>query len=766
MKIKWWMLWLLLPLCLTACGGTPEKEKTPEPGPVEPVSGMVYVPKFTGAAFDANYVMEACVSGGKVYLVGDAGQYKEIEGPDGEMVTEFFSGTALFQGEPGGTAFRRIEGYRSFDLLDGKRGHVIAPACWPGEEDTVWLWTSISCWDDHVFPDYVQQFDAEGKELVRIELDALPGDLAEGDIDANSIYSVITDREERLYAGTLDRVFVYDRDQRLLCSLDAQGNCGGPLVRLADGRVAIQVFGHTAPDSRELLVIRPETGDWGESYALPIGDGMIYNGGGGWLFFCDNGDSLCGYSIGTGQLERILSWTGVGVKSYEVRCVAPLEDGRLLAVTKQFHSAETVVLTPTDPASLPEMTVLTYAALSLDSGTRSKIVEFNKAHPDCRIEVQDYSEYNTGTDPSAGRARLQTELLAGNIPDLLDNSGLPMGQYARRGYLEDLLPWLEGDPDLGREAVMTQVIDAACRDGKLYQAFPSFTILTAAGRTGAVGDRVSWTWADLREAMEALPEGSTVFGERERPALLDAILPVTVDALVDREAGTVREEAVRSFLEFCAAAPLRTEGVEDIYTAALDGELLLLPAELTRLDSCAEVQVYTTAFGGSCSYVGYPREDGGAGSFFRLWDGISMASGCKNKEAAWSFLREAFLPKYPTGIYFGPSLPISRADFDRMAEISTGPMLDETGQPMETVGPACVMMPGSDLEIPIRPVTQEEYDHFMTLYNAVDQVYDPDEALTAIIREEALAFLDGSRTLDDTVRLIENRGKLYLQETK
>lgn len=766
MKIKWWMLWLLLPLCLTACGGTPEKEKTPEPGPVEPVSGMVYVPKFTGAAFDANYVMEACVSGGKVYLVGDAGQYKEIEGPDGEMVTEFFSGTALFQGEPGGTAFRRIEGYRSFDLLDGKRGHVIAPACWPGEEDTVWLWTSISCWDDHVFPDYVQQFDAEGKELVRIELDALPGDLAEGDIDANSIYSVITDREERLYAGTLDRVFVYDRDQRLLCSLDAQGNCGGPLVRLADGRVAIQVFGHTAPDSRELLVIRPETGDWGESYALPIGDGMIYNGGGGWLFFCDNGDSLCGYSIGTGQLERILSWTGVGVKSYEVRCVAPLEDGRLLAVTKQFHSAETVVLTPTDPASLPEMTVLTYAALSLDSGTRSKIVEFNKAHPDCRIEVQDYSEYNTGTDPSAGRTRLQTELLAGNIPDLLDNSGLPMGQYARRGYLEDLLPWLEGDPDLGREAVMTQVIDAACRDGKLYQAFPSFTILTAAGRTGAVGDRVSWTWADLREAMEALPEGSTVFGERERPALLDAILPVTVDALVDREAGTVREEAVRSFLEFCAAAPLRTEGVEDIYTAALDGELLLLPAELTRLDSCAEVQVYTTAFGGSCSYVGYPREDGGAGSFFRLWDGISMASGCKNKEAAWSFLREAFLPKYPTGIYFGPSLPISRADFDRMAEISTGPMLDETGQPMETVGPACVMMPGSDLEIPIRPVTQEEYDHFMTLYNAVDQVYDPDEALTAIIREEALAFLDGSRTLDDTVRLIENRGKLYLQETK
>ncbi len=758
MKRKYGILCLFLLLCLTACGETPEA--VADPLQAEAATGMVYVPEFTKAEFDANYITGACAGGGNVYLVGDAIQESETEGPGGETIPIFLGGTALFQGEPGGAAFRRVEGYRSFDLLDGADGYIMTPGCWPGEEGTVWLWTAVSPWDGQQPRDYVQRFDAAGKEVARFELSALG--LAAGDVRC-----VITDREGRLYASTRDSVFAYDGDGRLLCSLDAPKNAGwDALVLLADGQVALRTAAPAADGAQELRSIHPEAGDWGASYPLPVGGGRVYGGGGDWLYFCTGGDSLYGYDIEAGRLERLLSWTGVSIDSGQVLCAAPLEDGRLLTVTNPGSGAETIVLTPTDPASLPEVTVLTYATLSLDSGTRSKIVEFNKAHPDCRIEVRDYSEYGTGPDPSAGRTRLQTELLAGNIPDLLDNSGLPMGQYARRGYLEDLLPWLEGDPDLGREAVMTQVIDAACRDGKLYQAFPSFTILTAAGRTGAVGDRVSWTWADLREAMEALPEGSTVFGERERPALLDAILPVTVDALVDREAGTVREEAVRSFLEFCAAAPLRTEGVEDIYTAALDGELLLLPAELTRLDSCAEVQVYTTAFGGSCSYVGYPREDGGAGSFFRLWDGISMASGCKNKEAAWSFLREAFLPKYPTGIYFGPTLPISRADFDRMAEISTGPMLDETGQPMETAGPACVMMPDSDLAIPIRPVTQEEYGHFMVLFNAVDQVYDPDEALTAIIREEALSFLDGSRTLDDTVRLIENRGKLYLQETK
>lgn len=668
MKRKYGILCLFLLLCLTACGETPEA--VADPLQAEVPGGMVYVPEFTKAEFDANYITGACAGGGNVYLVGDAIQESETEGPGGETIPIFLGGTALFQGEPGGAAFRRVEGYRSFDLLDGADGYIMTPGCWPGEEGTVWLWTAVSPWDGQPSRDYVQRFDAAGKKVARFELGALG--LAAGDVRC-----VITDREGRLYASTRDSVFAYDGDGRLLCSLDAPKNAGwDALVLLADGQVALRTAAPAADGAQELRSIHPEAGDWGASYPLPVGGGRVYGGGGDWLYFCTGGDSLYGYDIEAGRLERLLSWTGVSIDSGQVLCAAPLEDGRLLTVTNPGSGAETIVLTPTDPASLPEVTVLTYATLSLDSGTRSKIVEFNKAHPDCRIEVRDYSEYNTGTDPSAGRARLQTELLAGNIPDLLDNSGLPMGQYARRGYLEDLLPWLEGDPDLGRE------------------------------------------------------------------------------------------EAVRSFLEFCAAAPLRTEGVEDIYTAALDGELLLLPAELTRLDSCAEVQVYTTAFGGSCSYVGYPREDGGAGSFFRLWDGISMASGCKNKEAAWSFLREAFLPKYPTGIYFGPALPISRADFDRMAEISTGPMLDETGQPMETAGPACVMMPDSDLAIPIRPVTQEEYGHFMVLFNAVDQVYDPDEALTAIIREEALSFLDGSRTLDDTVRLIENRGKLYLQETK
>ena len=742
---------LLLLLCLAACG----KQTGDSPSSAETLSGKVYVPEFAGVEMEASHVEGACVSNGTVWLAGSVSWTVDMDNGSGGTFPMDIAGTALFHGGIEGGTFRQAEGYQPKNFLDGAGGYVYVRDCWPGQEGGVWVVTSVISWGDRPSTDYLQRFDADGKELLCVDTAELPLEQK-----ANWISGTVTDGEGRLYLALEDSVAVFDRDQTLLCTLTApEWARWDALVPLADGSAALRTSGGMPGDAEVLRVIRPESGDWGESCTLPESCGSIYGGSGEYLFFCDSGDSLYGYNTETGALERLLSWTGVNINSGGVLCLSVLEDGRLAVVTDVGGSTEIAVLTPTDPDTLPEITVLTYATLSLDSETRTRIVEFNKAHTDCRIEARDYSEFG---DLTAARTRLHTEILAGNIPDLLDMRTLPARQYGRRGYLEDLLPYLEGDPDLGREAVMERVLDAALQDGKLYQAFSSFSILTAAGRPGLAGK--SWTWEDLRTAMAAMPEGGTAFGSYERSGVLELLLPMTVDALADWEAGTVREDAVRSLLEFCNTTPLRPMEETDPYAATLDGTQLLLPIELCSLDW--EAVLAPAAFGGACSYVGYPREEVGAGSCFRLMDGAAMTTACKDKEAAWAFLREAFLPRYPTGSYFGGYFPINRADFQRMAEQSTGPLLDETGQPMEGAATAWVIMPDSTLEIPARPLTQEEFDQFMALYQSIDRIYDPDEDLTAIIREEANAYLNGIRPLEDAVRLIKSRAGLYISENQ
>lgn len=744
------MCLLFLLLCLTACG-----QQKDSAGAVEPLSGKVYVPEFAKAEVEARYIEGACISGGKVWLAAGVNWAAELDGGNGDTFSMDIAGTALFQGGSEGGAFREVESYRARDFLDDAGGYVSVQSCWPGPEGTVWAATSVISWGERPSTDYLQQFDAAGEELVCIDLAALPWEQ-----EPDWISGMATDGEGRLYLALESSVAVFDRDQKLLCTLDApEWARWDALVLLVDGKVALRTSGAVPGDAEVLRVIRPDSGEWGDAYTLPAACGNIYGGGGGYLFFCDSGDSLYGYHTGTGALERLLSWTGVNIDSGRVRCLSALEDGRLAVVTDDNDSAEIAILTPTDPDALPEVTVLAYATLALDGETRARIVEFNKAHSSCRIEARDYSEYG---DLTAARTRLHTEILAGDVPDLLDLRSLPVQQYGRRGYLEDLLPWLEGDPDLGREAVMERVLDAALQDGKMYQVFSSFSIFTAAGQPGLAGE--SWTWEDLQSAMAAMPEGSTAFGWHERSDALEQLLPMTVDALVDWEAGTVRADAVRSFLEFCGTMSLRPMEETDPYAATLEGTQLLLPIELCTLDW--EAVLAPTAFGGACSYVGYPREDGGTGSYFRLLDGATMTTACKDKEAAWAFLREAFLPRYPTGSYFGGSFPVNRADFERMADQAAGPLLDEMGQPIEEGATAWVYMPDSSLAVPARPLTQEEYSQFMALYESIDQVFDPDPDLTAIVQEEAGAYLSGDRSLEDAVRLIASRAGLYLSENQ
>ncbi len=77
----------------------------------------------------------------------------------------------------------------------------------------------------------------------------------------------------------------------------------------------------------------------------------------------------------------------------------------------------------------PEEGVLIYAALNPVTNELTRSIErFNEAHSDVKIEIRDYSD-------EGGRERLQTELVLGQVPDIMELRYYgPSGPAVLRAY--------------------------------------------------------------------------------------------------------------------------------------------------------------------------------------------------------------------------------------------------------------------------------------------------------------------------------------------
>lgn len=133
MKRKYHILCLLfMLLSLSACGKETQQQADDPAFTVE-LRGKVYAPAFIKAEPDAGYIHAACVSGGKVWLAGMVSQDMKMDDGSGGIFSASIFGAALFQGKPTRGTFPKLDGYRSFDFLNGAEGYVNAAHCWSGE---------------------------------------------------------------------------------------------------------------------------------------------------------------------------------------------------------------------------------------------------------------------------------------------------------------------------------------------------------------------------------------------------------------------------------------------------------------------------------------------------------------------------------------------------------------------------------------------------------------------------------------------------------
>ena len=645
-----------------------------------------------------------------------------------------------------------------------------------------------------------RKLDKDGNELECIDMSKLQEKMQSVIGEDEYLNMQAFDTAGNLYVGTETKIYALDDQMEVRFELDGE-DMWYNLIPLAGGLMGMQKRDYdeaTETSSNKLLTIDPEKQAWGKEYVMPNNAYNIYPGGGDYLFYYQVNDAVFGFKAdeskeGGGAGERLFSWVEADISSDSVRNFFFLPDGRVAAILQEYDNEyenitiSVALLAPTPRSELPEKTTLVYASLYLSYDARKAIIDFNKKSETHRIEVKDYAEFDIDGSSKSSLQKLNTEILAGNVPDILDTSNLPLRQYGSKGILEDLWPFIDKDPDLGRDKLMVRPLEANQQDGKLYEIFGNFTIRTVAGPTKIVGDRMSWTLADLREALAKMPEGCSIFGEFDTKSnMLDTVVSLNMDQFVDWETGKCNfdSDQFKAMLEFCNTFPAEFnsesydwdewEGEE---ARILSGKQMLSQSYLSNFDWT--VQSLNALHNGEYSYVGYPREDGGCGSSFSFYNGIAMTSSCKDKDGAWSFIRQVLLPQEEESgrgryYYSARNFSVNKADFDKAVEMALTPqyqtdgdgnnILDDDGNPIPvSYGSIWV---DDNTEIEMKAPTQSDVDKVIALYEQVDSIYRRDDKIMESVLEVASQYFAGDKPLNDAASLIQNKVTLYVNENR
>ena len=761
----------------------------------EPVTDTVaYLPTYHPLGEEIRDVGNACSGGGITYFVGYIPGGKEsYMDATGEMIEYETNQEALFSIRLDGSDLRQLEQFQRVEIPADRMGSSYIQNMMVGPDGALWVVETVNTyyydlpenfdpmmgntWDYYVEDQnytQVRKLNADGSTAAVHNLSDIAAGLdtpaADGEKRTYYIYNCMLDAQGNLY------FYFYGNDGGNMVAADPSGqvlftvsddNVGSEMVRLNDGRVAVMCYG----EQMELRPINIETKDWDEALTLPTDWYAFYTGAGEYVYFYSTSSSVMGCRE-DGTVEKLFSWLNCDINQDELRGISVNSLEQVTAIQTNWSGeqpvSELVILNRTEVTPENRKKTLRLAVMYMDYDLRNQVLEYNRNNTEYRIEVQDYSEYNTQDNYSAGLTKLSTEIISGKVPDIMVVDGLPIRQYGAKGLLEDLLPYVEADEELGGKAGLVEpVLNAMLQDGKLYQICSTFSINTATTSRELAGDVTGWTVEEARAALAKLGEDAGIMSAYTTQSdLLHTICRWNLGHYVDWETGECYFDTgdFEKLLEFSTLAPKKIR--DDMYedwkyyedsTRIREGRQLIAAETFYDWYSLLYHQSY---WGEDMIYVGFPSDDR-KGSAFTLNDGLAMSSRCQYKEAAWDFLRTR-VTDY--SYYWG--FPLGKEAFDSFMEQAMTPdtWTDEFGNVIEY--PKVEYTDASGNTVQIMAMSQEDYDQFMELLNNIDKLTDYDTQILDIVMDEAQAYIDGTSSAHSVAAMIQSRVKIYVNEQK
>lgn len=589
------------------------------------------------------------------------------------------------------------------------------------------------------------------------------------------ICSLLIDEDENVILTQPETISVFDKNFQHVETLEGDKDKDG-IDSVAFKKNGQVVCSQRYYDGEKAFLFVREIGEnpvkWEATYEIPIkdtllDDNIVMNGWGEYDFCYRDTDGIYGYIIRKKKSVKLLDYTASNMTELHTQKLMLLKDGEWIGmVYDEAADPKVAVYHKVNPEVIANRKTVVVGVFGIEEDTRKAVVQFNREHPEYQIEIRDYLEAD---DPVL---QMNTEIIAGKSPDILDVSYISLDQYIGKGLLENLTPYMERDPEISMRDLIPSVSETIAENHNIYFVAPSFNLYSLAARKEEVGEKEGWTLEEMKDVLKKKDKAVNVFYWNNKMNILYTLLEMNVSDFVDWSTGKCYFDS-KEFKELLLLVDQmgtdevseQSEELSAESDAIQDGAVLFW-------EGCVDLaQLYLNrrTFGEDVVYIGYPNEDR-EGSYFQFKHPFAIYSKSKEKEAAWEFVRIFMTKEYQGKMdLYGNSMPTRQDCFDLMVEanLATEAYTNEMGQdvvPGELWSMYSLIY--KDTLNEKNPLTKKEADELIALVGKTKRCVSYEDALMDIIQEEAELYFAGEKDLEDTVRIIENRAKTYVNENR
>jgi len=589
---------------------------------------------------------------------------------------------------------------------------------------------------------FLAAFSHDGTEHWKTEF----SDSLNQSMQENEVFRLIRDSEGRFYALSMQRIFLFDYVGVYQGEIECPGKSFLGISLCGEREVYVT---YQSEDGKQpfLAQVKFEGRKLAEEKRV-LGNGSLFQGEGNKLLLCDSA-SIYSCEPDSERVIKLFDFKDYDILSTELQTMWQADTGELVMVSwsllMQSNPVELLRFREAGEGEVQEdgrkiITLLGMNPSYMESLFGEVIAEFNKQSKEYKVVLEIIG--GQGDIYSRTNARL----MAKESADLLYMTDYKdMEIYQKKGFLENLNPYIEQSEIMNREDYIEEIRRLFEVDGRLYGMWEVFGIETLMGRKSELGTHSGWTVEQCLDWLKQHPNARSECG-LSKEILLEYCLKGSLEKYVDWEQGAAEFEKA-DFKELlstiCCLDTDDNTYYDNWYQVSGQSEAVLQGTVVGNF-----YNVYTELqYGDEVVFVGYPSEDGIPRHFLSM-ECLSILSRSNCKEGAYAFW-EYFMThgKFADCMYY-----TNKADFEAaMNKALESKVAIDYGT-------------GAEEYVPV--LTEEQLDRHKELlkYSTLDSLSA--QTVRKIILEESQAYFKGDKGLEDTCKIIQSRVQLYLNENQ